>query len=172
MKQARFNKIVASFLVMGMAFSLVGCSDQESSTNDSNKNISTGLVKINPSKNLPNVKNYQKAKTHTAKIKVINQAFAENDISSLAYLNKTKPTNLLNLILNALVFQNYYVHYLTRSQSTDDISNCISNCKKCSNNVKKILQGISFKDTKNLQDYNALSTEVKRAINTANQYGY
>lgn len=168
MKQARFNKIVASFLVMGMAFSLVGCSNQESSTNDSNKNISTGLVKANPSKNLPNVKNYQKAKTHADKIKVINQAFAENDISSLTYLNKTKPTNLLNLILNALVFQNYYVHYLTRSQSTDDTSNC----KKCSNNVKKILQGISFKDTKNLQDYNALSTKVKRAINTANQYGY
>lgn len=165
MKQARFNKIVVSFLVMGMAFSLVGCSNQESSTNDSNKNISTGLVKANPSKNLPNVKNYQKAKTHTAKIKVINQAFAENDISSLAYLNKTRPTNLLNLVLNALVFQNYYVHFLTCSQSTDDTSNC----KKCSNNVKKILQGISFKDTKNLQDYNALSTEVKRAINTANQ---
>lgn len=168
MKQARFNKIVASFLVMGMAFSLVGCSNQESSTNDSNKNISTDLVKANSSKNLPNVKNYQKAKTHTDKIKVINQAFAENDISSLTYLNNTRPTNLLKLVLNALIFQNYYVHYLTRSQSTDDISNC----KRCSNNVKKILQGISFKDTKNLQDYNVLSTEVKRAINTANQYGY
>lgn len=167
MKQARFNKIVASFLVVGMAFSLVGCSDQESDTGSNSKSNSS-LVRINPSKNLPNVKNYQKTKTHADKIKVINQAFAENDISSLAYLNNTRPSNLLKLVLNALIFQNHYVHYLTRSQSADDISNC----KKRSNNVKKILQDMSFKNTNNLQDYNALSTEVKRAINTANQYGY
>ena len=167
MKQANFKKIVASFLVIGMAFSLVGCSDQESDTG-SNSKINNSLVKINPSRNLPNFKNYQKAKTHADKIKVINQAFAENDINSLAYLNNTRPTNLLKLVLNALVFQSHYVHYLTRSQSADDISNC----KKRSNNVKKILQDMSFKDTKNLQDYNALNTEVKRAINNANQYGY
>lgn len=167
MKQARFNKIVASFLVVGIAFILVGCRDQEINTSNSEK-IDTGLVKANPSKNLPNVKNYQKAKSHADKIKVINQAFAENDISSLAYINNTRPSNLLKLVLNALTFQNHYVHFLTRSQSADDISNC----KKRSNNVKKILQDMSFKNTNNLQDYNALSTEVKRAINTANQYGY